>query len=119
MLEGSVRRAGNRVRISAQLINARAGNHSWAKRYDHEVGDAFKLQDEIVDSIVAALDYVLWYGMVRGETGAGLPNPVISPLRAAAWHVAQQTKPDTRLTIEYARRAIEQNTLRAWPPINT
>jgi adenylate cyclase len=109
VLEGSVRRAGKRVRISAQLINARTGNHTWAKRYDREVGDVFEQQDEIVDSIVAALDYALWYGMVRGETGAGLPNPVSSPLRAAAWHAAQNTKPDLRLAIDYARRALEQN----------
>jgi TolB-like protein/Tfp pilus assembly protein PilF len=54
-LEGSIRKAGNRVRISAQLINATTGNHLWARRYDRELEDIFALQDEIAESIVAAI----------------------------------------------------------------
>jgi TolB-like protein len=56
VLEGSVRRAGNRVRINAQLIDATTGFHLWAQRYDRDFGDIFTLQDEIVHTIVAALD---------------------------------------------------------------
>ncbi len=55
MVEGSVRRAGNRVRISAQLIDAGTGNHIWAERYDRELEDIFALQDEITETLVAAL----------------------------------------------------------------
>jgi TolB-like protein len=47
VLEGSVRRAGNRLRVSAQLIDATTGGHHWAERYDRELGDIFAVQDDI------------------------------------------------------------------------
>ena len=56
MLEGSVRRAANRVRINAQLIDAATGFHLWAQRYDRDLEDIFDLQDEITHAIVAALE---------------------------------------------------------------
>jgi adenylate cyclase len=55
VLEGSVRKAGNRVRITAQLIDGAAGDHLWAQRYDRDLDDIFALQDEISEAIVAAL----------------------------------------------------------------
>ena len=55
VLEGSVRKAGNRVRITAQLIDGAVGDHVWAERYDRDLTDIFALQDEISRSIVAAL----------------------------------------------------------------
>ena len=55
VLEGSIRRAGNRVRITAQLIDALSGVHLWAERYDRELTDIFALQDEVTASIVDAL----------------------------------------------------------------
>ncbi|MFP3947312.1 MAG: TPR end-of-group domain-containing protein [Longimicrobiales bacterium] len=55
MLEGSVRRSGNRVRISAQLVDARTDDHLWAEAYDREIGDVFALQEEIARDIVGAL----------------------------------------------------------------
>ena len=56
VLEGSVRRAGNRLRITAQLIDAITGGHHWAERYDRELGDIFALQDEITRSVAAAIE---------------------------------------------------------------
>jgi adenylate cyclase len=56
VLEGSVRKAGNRVRITAQLIDALTGHHVWAERYDRELGDLFAIQDEITTSIAAAVE---------------------------------------------------------------
>ncbi len=56
VLEGSVRRAGDRVRINAQLIDATTGGHLWAERFDRELKDMFALQDEVVGRIVAALE---------------------------------------------------------------
>jgi len=53
--EGSVRKAGNRVRVTIQLIEAATGNHVWAERYDRELTDIFDLQDEITQAIVATL----------------------------------------------------------------
>ncbi len=59
VLEGSVRKAGNRVRITAQLIDGKAGDHLWADRYDRDLTDIFAIQDEISKEIVAALRVTL------------------------------------------------------------
>jgi adenylate cyclase len=55
VLEGSIRRAGNRVRITAQLIDAETGGHLWADRFDRELSDIFAVQDEVTQRIVDAL----------------------------------------------------------------
>jgi TolB-like protein/class 3 adenylate cyclase len=62
VLEGSVRKAGDRVRITAQLVDATTGHHLWAERYDRELKDIFALQDEITEKIVAALAVKLTAG---------------------------------------------------------
>ncbi len=59
VLEGSVRKAGNRVRITAQLIDGKAGDHHWADRYDRDLNDIFAIQDEISKEIVRALQLKL------------------------------------------------------------
>ena len=56
VLEGSVRKSGNRVRVTAQLIDAETGHHVWAERYDRELENIFDLQDEIVEVIASALE---------------------------------------------------------------
>jgi len=56
ILEGSIRKIGNRVRITAQLINAATGAHLWAERYDRDLTDIFALQDEITQSVTAAIE---------------------------------------------------------------
>ncbi|MBI4408391.1 MAG: tetratricopeptide repeat protein [Gemmatimonadetes bacterium] len=56
VLEGSVRKAGERLRITAQLIEVASGYHLWSERYDRELGDVFAIQDDIAHSILEALD---------------------------------------------------------------
>jgi adenylate cyclase len=56
VVEGSIRKAGNRVRVTAQLIEAAGGNHIWAERYDRDLEDIFALQDEITETIVGAVE---------------------------------------------------------------
>jgi adenylate cyclase len=56
VLEGSVRRAGNRVRITSQLVEAQTGAHIWADRYDRDLADIFTVQDEVVRQVVAAIE---------------------------------------------------------------
>jgi adenylate cyclase len=56
ILEGSVRKAGNRVRITGQLIDSETGHHVWADRFDDDLDDVFALQDDITDAVVAALE---------------------------------------------------------------
>jgi len=55
ILEGSVRKAGNRLRVTAQLIDGVTGNHLWAEKYDGELTDIFQLQDDITQQIVASI----------------------------------------------------------------
>lgn len=62
ILEGSVQKAGNRIRLNAQLIETGTGSHLWAKRFDEEVSDLFEVQDDIVRSIVTELDVRLASG---------------------------------------------------------
>jgi adenylate cyclase len=56
VLEGSVRKAGNRVRVAAQLVDATTGTHIWAERYDREVEDIFELQDDMTSTIVGVVE---------------------------------------------------------------
>ena len=55
VLEGSVRKAGNRVRVTAQLVEAASGNHIWAERYDRELAEVFKVQDDVTLQIVSSI----------------------------------------------------------------
>lgn len=55
ILEGSVRKGGNRVRVTAQLVEAASGHHLWAERYDRQIEDVFAVQDELTGKIVATL----------------------------------------------------------------
>src|SRR5207237_7690897 len=59
VLEGSVRKSGNRLRITAQLVNATDGYHLWSERYDREMKDVFAIQEEIAKSIAQRLEVTL------------------------------------------------------------
>ena len=65
VLEGGIRKAGNRVRITAQLIDAGSGGHLWAERFDRDLTDIFATQDEVVEKIVGALAVTLTQGEER------------------------------------------------------
>ena len=56
VVEGSVRKAGNRVRITAQLVETATGNHLWAERYDRDLDDIFAVQDEVTRAIVTSIE---------------------------------------------------------------
>jgi adenylate cyclase len=95
VLEGSVRRAGNRVRITAQLIDAASGRHLWADRYDREMADVFAVQDEIAQTITGELAP----GIIAAEMQqARRKDP--SQLDAwdrtmrAHWHIGRFTRED-------------------------
>ncbi len=63
IVEGSVRRSGQRIRITAQLIDARSGSHVWAERYDRELEDIFDVQDEITEIIVGRVEPEIGYAI--------------------------------------------------------
>ena len=73
LLEGSVRKAGNQVRITAQLVDATTGYHLWADRYDRELQDIFAVQDEVTHKIITALRVKLTEGE-RGRLGRAPTN---------------------------------------------
>ncbi|MDP6816956.1 MAG: adenylate/guanylate cyclase domain-containing protein [Alphaproteobacteria bacterium] len=69
VLEGGVRKAGDRVRITAQLIEAETGNHLWAEKYDGELADIFDLQDEITASVVGAIQTSVSFAEIERARG--------------------------------------------------
>ena len=74
VLEGSVRKAGNRVRITAQLIDSTSGHHVWAERFDRELTDIFAIQDDISKAIVEALRVKLLPAEKRAIENRGTAN---------------------------------------------
>ncbi len=95
VLEGSVRKAGSRVRISAQLIDAATGNHVWAERYDRELADIFDLQDEITATIVGAIEPEL--GAAERERTKRKPPDSLDAwdrYQRGLWHLWRITKDD-------------------------
>jgi TolB-like protein/Flp pilus assembly protein TadD len=109
VLEGSVRKSGNRVRITAQLIDASTGNHIWADRYDGDLTDIFALQDEITKKVVATIEpKLLEAESIRSQNR--------SPEDIGAWDMVMQansqfwrvTKADSEAAIAMLTRAVER-----------
>jgi TolB-like protein len=75
IVEGSVRRAGERLRVTAQLIRADDGFHLWSETYDHDTSDAFGVQTDIAEKIASALDVVLDDEQLQEMRSVGLQNP--------------------------------------------
>jgi len=74
VVEGSIRKTGDRVRITAQLIDALSGHHLWAERYDRDLKDVFALQDEITMKVITALQVELTTGEMAGRIAKGTRN---------------------------------------------
>jgi adenylate cyclase len=95
VLEGSVRKAGNRVRVTAQLIDATTGNHIWAERYDRELDDIFALQDEITETIVISIEPQL--GAIERERARRKPPENLDAwglYQRGLWHLFDDVKRD-------------------------
>ena len=104
VVEGSVRRAGNRVRITAQLIDAVADAHLWAERYDRVLEDVFTVQDEVTEAIVAAIAPELGKAEQQLASSKKLENlNVWEVYQRGMWHLYQRTKAD----LAEARRLFE------------
>jgi adenylate cyclase len=105
VLEGSVRRSGEKVRITAQLIDAMTGYHIWAERYDRDLKEIFALQDEIALRILKIVHVKLQTGGHEGETGKGTGNleAFLKGMEARA-HFYRFTKEENAL----ARKLFEQ-----------
>jgi adenylate cyclase len=105
VLEGSVQRDQNRVRVNAQLIDAETGAHLWADRFEEEVADLFKLQDQVVARLANTLGYELI--KAEAEKGARSANPDAIDLTMRGWALFEQ-QPPTRDHNDAARALFEQ-----------
>jgi len=85
VLQGSVRRSGKRLRISAQLVDGSDGSHHWAECYDRELGDMFTLQDEITRSVAAAIE-------ARLLAAEGIRAMARAPEHLGAWDLVAQAQ---------------------------
>ena len=108
VLTGSVRKAGNRVRISAQLVDGMAGNQLWAEQYDRDLQDIFAVQDEIKHTVVGALQPEL----TRSEIERARRKPTDSLdawdlCQRGFWHLFSVSSDDIAEAIELFSKAIE------------
>jgi TolB-like protein/tetratricopeptide (TPR) repeat protein len=104
VLEGSVQRASNRLRVNVQLIDAETGNHLWAERFDKPVADLFDMQDEIVSRLARALDAQLIAAEARRAERSLHPDVLDLLFQGRAW-LNKGLTPDH---IVRARRFFEQ-----------
>lgn len=108
VLEGSVRKSGSRLRITAQLINAADGSHIWSESFDRDLEDVFAIQDEISLAIMEELKPEL-----LGDESADLLGRATASVEAynlylrGRWFWNKRTPPDLMQGIEYFRRAID------------
>jgi TolB-like protein len=106
VLEGSVRKAGNRVRLAAQLIDSLNGSHVWADRFEGDLDDVFELQDRITQDIVAALEVRLTFGeqgrVWRKRSGSPLVYEHFLKCRTLYVNFARHTHAQARNEAEQA-----------------
>jgi len=110
ILEGSVRKAGSRVRVTAQLIDAETGHHVWAERYDREMEDIFDLQDEMVQIIAGALEPEL-NAVERDRAISKSPENLDAweLYQRALWHMWSYGNDGTRTAMELFRKSTESD----------
>jgi adenylate cyclase len=107
VLEGSVRRGGSRVRITAQLIDAASGGHVWAERYDRELADVFAVQDEITATIAASIEPELAHAeLERARRKPPQSLDAWDLYYRALWHFSRFTPADNAEAIALLERAI-------------
>jgi adenylate cyclase len=120
VLEGSVRKAGGRVRISAQLIDGSNDNHIWAERYDRDLSDIFALQDEISEAIVKALKLKLLPEEKKAIEHRGTDNAeaynlyLMARQHYATGIVSEVRRCDTVVRLCRAAIELDPNYARAW-----
>jgi eukaryotic-like serine/threonine-protein kinase len=117
VLEGSLQREGNRVRVTAELINARTGYHLWTETYDRELAGVFALQDEITRAIVDALKLKL---AVSPPAARQQPHTEVYDLYLQGLYFSNKgSEEDLRRALSFFQRAVEKDPTfaRAWTGI--
>ncbi|MGH7047792.1 MAG: winged helix-turn-helix domain-containing tetratricopeptide repeat protein [Stellaceae bacterium] len=108
VLEGALRRAGSRIRVTAQLVEAETGNQLWAGRYDGDVADIFTVQDEIASAVTIAIAPAI----ADAELRRAMRKPPDSLDAWAAyqrglWHIRKATGDDNLLAMKFLQQAID------------
>ena len=108
VLEGSVRKAGNRIRVTAQLIEAGTSNHVWAERYDRDLADIFAVQDELTEALTTAMAPAI----ADAELRRAMRKPPGSLDAWAAyqrglWHLSKATADDDATAEKFFKQAID------------
>ena len=107
VVEGSVRRAGKRVRITAQLIDAVEDKHLWAERYDRDLEDIFAVQDEVTEAIVSTIEpHLISTERQRARRKPADNLDAWECYQRGLWHNYQYTEDDCRRALEFLERAI-------------
>jgi TolB-like protein len=119
VLEGSVRKSGDRLRITAQLIRAADGSHLWSEIYDRQVSDIFRTQDEIADAVVAALKVSL-LGASAPRAAPTSNTEAYSLYLQGLSHSQRYTAADSTQAAQYFRRAValDPNFALAWAALS-
>ena len=108
VLEGSVRRAGEQVRINAQLIDSTTGGHLWADRYDGRIDDVFALQDKVTAKIVTSLALQLTAAERQRVARPETDNVVAYDAFLQGWeHLRRQTADEFAKALPYLKKAVE------------
>jgi adenylate cyclase len=108
ILEGSMRKAGDRIRVTAQLVETEAGKHVWAERYDRDLADIFAVQDEITEAVAIAIAPAI----AGAEQQRAMRKPPASLDAWAAyqrglWHYSKATPDDNALAQKFFQQAID------------
>jgi adenylate cyclase len=115
VVEGSVRKAGDRVRISAQLIDATTGHHVWAERYDRRLEDIFALQDEITQAIVEGIEpRIRQYEPERAIHRDPQSLDAWDLVQRGIWHANRMTREDNEQARQLFERAVKLDPRSVW-----
>src|SRR5512143_1155308 len=106
VLEGSVRKSGKHVRITAQLVNAADGSHEWSQTYDRDLDDIFRVQDEIAGEVVKALQVILVDGPLPMRPTPGSTEAYTLILKGR-YFSDRRTKDDSERAVKALKRAVE------------
>jgi adenylate cyclase len=108
VLEGSVRKSGNRVRVTAELVEAATGGHLWAERYDRDLADMFAVQDEITSSVSVAIQPALERsGRERAVRKPPESLDAWENYHRGMWHFAKVEATENEKARSFFRRSIE------------
>jgi adenylate cyclase len=108
VLEGSLRKSGNRVRVTAQLVEAETGNHVWAERYDRDLADIFAVQDEITQATTIAIAPAI----AEAEQQRAMRKPPATldawgAYQRGMWHLSKASADDNVLAEQFFQRATD------------